>query len=462
VFERADRGERVVEQLRGGAQRVAREARQRRGLGAAAGDVTDERQPAAVHLEDVVEVAADPVLVARRAVERCDLPARDLRQATGQQPGLQRVRDVRALRVQPRVLDGRARAPRQLLGERDVGVAESPAGFGADQAERADVVAGGAHRHDQRAAHADAEQQLPVLVVLGDRGEHLVRDLVDDLRRALLDDLGGPRRGVGARGVALADAARERHLVGIDVRDGHRADVPVPVGQADRAPVGELRDRELGDLLERALVVQRRGEQRAGIGQQPLRHLRALDLGEVLADVDDELDASLAVIDARRLRHAPRLLAGRPVHRPQHERLGLELAREQPASRELVQVDRRAVLVRRLVRIDDLLDRCREHLLRVVVAEHSRRGLVGVDQAAARVLDRDGLGELREGGGELRLGRLELRGQAGVVERQRRAAGEHLREVEILLAVAPAGAARHDQRQRPEPLRAGAQRHDQA
>ena len=59
-------------------------------------------------------------------------------------------------------------------------------------------------------------------------------------------------------------------------------------------------------------------------------------------------------------------------------------------------------------------------------AEHPRRGLVGVDERAPGVLDRDRLGERRERDRELGLDRLELGEQAGVVERERGAAGEHL------------------------------------
>ena len=134
----ADRVERVVEQLRGRAQRVAREAGERGRLGAAAGDVADEREPAAADGERVVEVAADPVLDAGRAVERRDPPAGDVRQAAGQQARLQRARDVRALGVQARVLDRGAGAPRELLGELDVGRAEAPRRLGADERQRAD------------------------------------------------------------------------------------------------------------------------------------------------------------------------------------------------------------------------------------------------------------------------------------------------------------------------------------
>ena len=54
---------------RGGADRVARQRRHRGRLGALAADVADHREPVALgRREEVVEVAADLVLLARRAV----------------------------------------------------------------------------------------------------------------------------------------------------------------------------------------------------------------------------------------------------------------------------------------------------------------------------------------------------------------------------------------------------------
>ena len=263
VVEHADGVERVVEQRRGGAQGVAREARQRRRGRAAARHVADDRQPAAVHRDRVVEVAANPVLVARRAIQRGRRPAGHARQAAGQQARLQRAGDVRALGIQARVLDRRPGPPRELLGERDVGIVEAPARFRADQRQRAEDLTAGGHGDDDPAAQADAAQQLEMLLVLRRRGEHLVGDVVADLRDPVAQDLGGAAGSVDRRRVALADAAGERDLLGIDVGDGDGAQEAVAVGHAHRAPVGELGHRELGDLLQRALVVQRRGQQLA-------------------------------------------------------------------------------------------------------------------------------------------------------------------------------------------------------
>jgi len=196
----------------------------RGGWMALVGDVADERHPAAAHSEDVVEVAADPVLVAGRPVQRADLPARDPRDPSGQQSDLQRARDVRALRVEARVLDRGAGAARELLGELDVGRGEAPPRLGADQAQRTEVAAGRGDRHGQPGCHPHVAQQLEVLVVLGRRDEQVVADLVDDLRDAVADRCGDARRRVGARRVALADPPRERDVAVVDA--GRLGDAP--------------------------------------------------------------------------------------------------------------------------------------------------------------------------------------------------------------------------------------------
>ena len=68
-----------------------------------------------LHRERVVEVAADPVLLPRRPVERGEREAGDLRQRGRQQRALERAGDRRALAVEPRVLDRDAGAPPDLL-----------------------------------------------------------------------------------------------------------------------------------------------------------------------------------------------------------------------------------------------------------------------------------------------------------------------------------------------------------
>ena len=81
-------------------------------------------------------------------------------------------------------------------------------------------------------------------------------------------------------------------------------------------------------------------------------------------------------------------------------------------------------------------------------------------QGALGALHRHRLGERRQHGGQLRLDRLELREQAGVVERQRGTPGEHLGELEVLGVVVAPRAGGHQQRQRSQSAPACAQRDD--
>ena len=71
----------------------------------------------------------------------------------------------------------------------------------------------------------------------------------------------------------------------VGVRDGHALE-PVVADDVDRAPVRELGHREPRDAAERLLVVERAGEHAAGLGEQPLRLLGLLEVGDVLDHVD--------------------------------------------------------------------------------------------------------------------------------------------------------------------------------
>ena len=90
----------------GGAQRVAGERGDRRGVGALALDVADQRRPAAVAgLVEVVEVAAELDVLAGRAEAHGGGQAGDVGQRAGAQAALQRARDRALALVEARVGD---------------------------------------------------------------------------------------------------------------------------------------------------------------------------------------------------------------------------------------------------------------------------------------------------------------------------------------------------------------------
>ena len=72
------------------------------------------------------------------------------------------------------------------------------------------------------------------------------------------------------------------------------------LGDLDRAPVGEGRDHEVGHGLDGLLVVERRGEQLAGPGEELLALLGRDPLGDVGHRLDDEVDAARPVVHRAR------------------------------------------------------------------------------------------------------------------------------------------------------------------
>ncbi len=129
------------------AQRVAGERRDRGRLRALAADVADDERVAPVALrEDVVEVAADLVALARGAVGRGQLQAVDLRQMRREQRALERLGRARALLVEARVLDRDRRLGRDPHDHVLVLGAEH-AGLGVAEEQAADDVA--VARHDR-------------------------------------------------------------------------------------------------------------------------------------------------------------------------------------------------------------------------------------------------------------------------------------------------------------------------
>ena len=113
-----------------------------------------------------------------------------------------------------------------------------------------------------------------------------------------------PRGASGRTGVALAAIEAGRDLLRVGVVQRHRHDAAAPVEQVDRAPVGELRDGQPRDVAQGLLVVERRGEQVARLGEEALAALGVLGLGDVLDDVHGE---PLLVVEQGRLREQPAL-----------------------------------------------------------------------------------------------------------------------------------------------------------
>ena len=138
---------------------------------------------------------------------------------------------------QPRGLDRRRRPARELGGEVEVGAAEPPRGPRRHQRDRAPRAVARHQRHAQ---------------VGGRPGHQVVCHPADELR------LAGPhddRRTVRPVGAQLGNVARG---------GGRPHDRAVLAQHVDRAPVGEPRDQQRGELLERPLARSGRGQQLTG------------------------------------------------------------------------------------------------------------------------------------------------------------------------------------------------------
>ncbi len=250
------------------AQRVAREAGQRRRRAALAGDVADGDQPALrAGLEEVVEVAADLAAVGDRVVADGDLEPGRLVEPLGQQSGLQRPRHVGALLVEPRAVERRRREVRERQQEVPLARVER-ARRDERQRDRPEHAVGRDQRHDgERLEALDRRgQRRPLRPVLA----------------ALEPDRGGADQRQAQR-VAPVDreappAVRHSGLVAVVVDEDDLA----VVDQPERAAVGAERLHGLGDG---GLADVGGGERAGQRGRRALQQREALDhdLGLVAA-----------------------------------------------------------------------------------------------------------------------------------------------------------------------------------
>ena len=129
-----------------------------------------------------------------------------------------------------------------------------------------------------------------------------------------------PQHGAAFVGRVLGELLAKPEAARVAVGERDLAHDSALVGHVHDAPIGDLGDDRPCDLVEHDVVVERRAEQLRGVGQEALRQLRPLDLGDVLDDADREHDVAVLVADRRRLGQAPELVAVLAVDDPQHLR----------------------------------------------------------------------------------------------------------------------------------------------
>ncbi len=178
----------------------------------------------------------------------------------------------------------------------------------------------------------------------------------------------------------------------------------------------------------------------AGLGEEPLAELGALDLGDVLDHVDREPHRAALVEHRRRLHARPPVLGAAVVAVADGERRRALAEQRAPAGQAL---DGKlgAVLGEHLVAPPDLQRVRRQQLLRVAEAQQPHGGVVGVDQAAVGALRGDGVRHALDDRLEIVARAPRFGVQPRVVDRRRAAVGQVLRPGHVLAGVAAPGGA---------------------
>ena len=242
-----------------------------------------------------------------------------------------------------------------------------------------------------------------------------------------------PIPSLGFRRICLvvAKLLGELQLPRVGVRDRDRTAVAVLVAQVDGAPVDHVRHRELGDVAQRLLVIERRSQRRAYVGQEGVLALGALLLGDVLDHRDRGLDLAVGVQQRRRLQQLPALPAGLTMNRPDQQRLG-PLAAEDPHRRDVLHRDRAPVVARDDVVGHDVGGRGLAQLFDGVEAQRLECGAVGVHDPILAIADRHRVAERADDGLEASLAVLE--GHPQLIHQQ----------VALLLGLPAPGDVRHE------------------
>ncbi len=246
-----------------------------------------------------------------------------------------------ALAEQAGVLDRRGRPTGEALGECDVVRLEAPAAVAADQGQDADDPAAGDQRDRDVGAERQRPEHLAMAVVAGRRVDHPGRDVGHVLRAPGPQDRRHAARRVGIGRVRLLRLDRERHEARVAMSDRDPARDALLARELDDAPVGEHRDGEIGDGLDRALVVERRPEDLGRPGQEALALLGPDPIGHVGVGDDRRFDAPAGARDR----------GGAQAERPARfarvddlDDLVLDrLAGHRPAQRPFVRRDLRAI-----------------------------------------------------------------------------------------------------------------------
>ena len=250
------------------AQGVSQLAHDRRGAYAPPGHIADDEvEPPVGEVDRVIPIAADVRAHTGREVAGRQLKASEARQVARQEAALQRDGGLVLSAVEHGVLDRQRGPARQVLGHLEVVRGESPLGLRGHQAERPEGSLASPERNHHRRDQTEVADDLERLIVGRRRGQQLLGDLRMELRHARSNHGGGSNRRIGVGRMTPLKLAGQLDLRRVCVRHRDRPDLSVGQ-QVDGAPVGQSRDGEGGQPLERRLDVQGLGQQLAGPGEE--------------------------------------------------------------------------------------------------------------------------------------------------------------------------------------------------
>ncbi len=176
----------------------------------------------------------------------------------------------RALRfvVQSRVVDRDGRTTSQVLDEFQIGGSIMTAGFGGYEGYSSKRPSTGEQRHNHGGREPHHPEHFEVFGVARGLLEHGVRNVHEKLRLSGAQYMRQSRRAIWIERVALEELSRPLDFIFVYMGDGQTPNRFIVADDMNRAPVGELRYRELGQVREGMLVVERLRQDSASLGKK--------------------------------------------------------------------------------------------------------------------------------------------------------------------------------------------------
>ena len=234
-----------------------------------------------------------------------------------------------------RVVDRKRSASRDLVRDLEVGGTEATPRLAGSERDRPEQAAARLERDDDVRERSERLVEGQMLLVHRGLLQLAGARVFDEIRLTCPEHLRNGVGVVGLRRVPAPELAEQLLALVAPVRDDHLPQRPVLVERIDDAVVRDARYEQPGQIRERRLVVERRGEQRARLGEEVEPRLGVALFGDVAEDVDHELDVALGRQDRRRADDRPAFVAARAQAVAEHCLVG-GVGDERAPARELV------------------------------------------------------------------------------------------------------------------------------